>query len=160
MPRSEARPTGGQRAVPRGVEGVLDAGEEPVIFVRARVQRRRTGGDTWVGIHVALALIDLVWSARAIRHLSGQTAELGFPLSRRMGILVTSSRVLVWDDWSSQANAPVAFPRRNVVAAGIPFVSQGARQWRTASVDLTNGCRVFLQVEGDQAQAFVDALTA
>jgi hypothetical protein len=135
----------------------LGPDEEPVLLVRARVPRYGTGLVTFPPVGLLVRAFDAVSNRRHLQHLRREGAAIGLPLDRRMTMLVTSQRLLVWRERGSRGPEPLgALDLDDVLTARLPFVGGGA--WRFVELHLRSGYLVRFQVEGALADQFVERL--
>jgi hypothetical protein len=135
----------------------LTPGDEPLLLVRARIPGSASAILTFVPLALVVRALDAVRNRRQIGHTRRATAGVGFPLDRRMRILVTTRRLLVWRRRGARSLERLgAVPRDDVLAARLPFVGGGP--WRFVELDLRAGYLIRFQVEGPLAEQFVRLL--
>ena len=145
--------------LPAEVSTVLAAGEQPVAFTWAEVAPVGTPGTAPAFVHLVIAVVDLVRSRLRMRRVCAQAASAGFPLDRRMALLVSSRRLLVW--------SASGFPRRirellserplsSIASATLPYTGGGG--WRTIAIELAEGIGVRIQIQAQAAEKVVSAL--
>jgi hypothetical protein len=106
---------------------------------------------TFPPLGLLLRAFDAVRNRRQLQRVRGATADIGFPLDRRM-------RILIWRE--RRAHAPErlgAMARDDVVAARLPFV--GGASWRFVQLRLRAGYLISFQVEATLADQFVAHLS-
>jgi hypothetical protein len=135
----------------------LTPGEEPLLLVRARIPRSATGILTLAPLSLLVRAFDAAQNRRQLDHARRATAGVGFPLDRRMRILVTTRRLLVWRQRGAQAPERIGTVQRDdVLAARLPFVGGGS--WRFVELQLRVGVLIRFQVEKPLADQFVQLL--
>jgi hypothetical protein len=135
----------------------LTPGDEPLLLVRARIPGSASAILTFVPLALVVRALDAVRNRRQIGHTRRATAGVGFPLDRRMRILVTTRRLLVWRQRGAQAPERIGTVQRDdVLAARLPFVGGGS--WRFVELQLRVGVLIRFQVEKPLADQFVQLL--
>jgi hypothetical protein len=80
--------------LPEAVTAVLHQGEQARIAIRARVARRYTETVTWITFAPFIAAFDWLSNALHLRRARNANADIGFPLHRKMLLVVTGERLL------------------------------------------------------------------
>jgi hypothetical protein len=146
-----------ERRIPAAYIGDLTPGEEPLLLVRARIPRSASGILTFASLHLLVWAFDAVRNRRKMDHARRAAAGIGFPLDRRMRILVTTRRLLVWRQRGVQSPEQLGTVHRDdVLAARLPFVGGGS--WRFVELHLRAGFLIRFQVEETLAEQFVQLL--
>jgi hypothetical protein len=144
-------------AVPEVYTTGLRESEEPLLHTRARLPLARTGFLTIVPIGTVIQAIDLARNRLKLQRIRQRAAAVGFPLDRRMAILLTTERILVWRTRTGRAPELLGdIEITDVEAARLPFVGGG--NWRLVELQLATGYVVRFQVERTHAPSFVAAL--
>ena len=135
----------------------LGPGEQPLMLVRARIPRSASGILTLAPLALLVWAFDAVRNRRQLGEARRATAGIGFPLDRRMRVLVTTRRLLVWRDRGGRSPEPLGtVPREDVLAARLPFIGGGS--WRVVELQLRAGYVIRFQVEASLAEQFVQLL--
>jgi hypothetical protein len=143
-----------EHPIPAAYTDGLTPGEEPLLLVRARMPRASSGIHTFASLYVLVWAFDAVRNRRRMAHARRATAGIGFPLDRRMRILVTTRRLVVWRQRGTQSPEQLGtVPRDDVLAARLPFVGGGS--WRFVELDLRAGFLIRFQVKQPLAEQFV-----
>jgi hypothetical protein len=132
--------------------------EAAIAFAWARTPRPRTPRATFVSIHVAVEVVDWFRGKVALRKLRTRSAAGGFPLDRKMAMVVTTDRLLIWRAARHGVRPPVLLgevPRARITSASFPYVGGG---WKVVRVQLQDGVRVQFFVDPASADEFVVAL--
>jgi hypothetical protein len=146
--------------LPAVVEAALEPGEEPVVVLLARVPRARTRTNTWVSFHLFIWAFDLVLNALRMRQTTAASGDVGFPLYRKMLLVLTEGRLLIWRvAWPRSADAPVSVPRSRVVEVRAPVMTTVPRRWRSCAIRLDGGHEAWLLLQGDEADGFTAAFS-
>jgi hypothetical protein len=127
-------------------------------FTWALVPRSQSPGLSFLGIRVVVEAVDLVRSRLALRTIRVRSANLGFPLDRKMAILATSQRLLIWRASRQGLRAPKLLgevARDHIASARLPFIGGG---WRVVEVNLVDGSGVRFLADRRFAEQFVGVL--
>jgi hypothetical protein len=113
---------------------------------------------TFLGVRVFVEVADLVRSRVALGKLRARSLVAGFPLDRKMAMLITTHRLVIWRASRRDFRAPRLLgevARCQIKSARFPFVGGG---WRIVDVHLIDGHGVRFLVDGRAAEEFVAAL--
>lgn len=145
-------------AVPVVFADELRPSERPIVMVRARLPRAATGFLTFASIGALIRIVDIVRDRRHVARIRRTSAQVGFPLDRRMTILVSDERVLVWRARTGRGPQLLGHvDLSDVLSAHLPFV--GGSPWRFVEIRRHNSI-VRFQIEGRLAEQFVDTINA
>ena len=131
------------------------------LFARFEKNPSKAIADKFVrelSIHAAIEVVDFFRGRVALRKLRADSAAAGFPLDRKMAMVVTTDRLLIWRAARHSPRLPVLLgdvPRARITSATFPYVGGG---WKVVRVELEDGVRVQFFVDPVSAVAFVDAL--
>jgi len=144
--------------VPARFSSDIATSETAIAVAWARTPRPNTPGTTFYSIHAAIEVVDFFRGRVALRKLRADSAAAGFPLDRKMAMVVTTDRLLIWRAARHSPRLPVLLgdvPRARITSATFPYVGGG---WKVVRVELEDGVRVQFFVDPVSAVAFVDAL--
>jgi len=128
-------------------------------FTWALVPRSHSPGLSFLGIRIVVEAVDLVRSRLALRTIRDRSANLGFPLDRKMAMLATSRRLLIWRASRHALRAPKLLgeiARDHISSARLPFIGGG---WRVVEVNLVDGSGVRFLAHGRYAEQFAGVLS-
>jgi len=153
-----------QGMAPRGVEvparflSVVRAEEKAVAFTWALAPGRRTNTNTFVAIWPFIYAFDLLRSRRDRPKLREVTAAAGFPLDRKMAMLATTQRLVIWSAAQRGVKKPALLgevARDWIFSARLPYVGGG---WRVVEIRLIDGRAIRFYADRHHADKFAAAL--
>jgi len=111
--------------VPEEFLSALRPDEVPLTFLWARVPGTHVRTRTFASILGFILVFDTVRNRAALPELRLCSLANGFPLDRKMAIVVTTKRLLIWRASPRRLMAPVLLgevSRRSIASAHLPFV--------------------------------------
>jgi hypothetical protein len=146
--------------IPEAARSVLSNEETAVVFTWARITISRKSRGTSPLFHFLLAPFEAAQKRREIRGIEKRSALDGVPLRRRMALLVTTSRLIVWTaDWrlhNLKARSG-ELPLSRIESASRPFV--GGAQWKTIQIRTLDDAVFQFQVAASSVEPVLAALT-
>lgn len=143
--------------IPKQFAAALGEGEQALAFARARLPRVGTRRTTFIAVHLVVEAVDAVRNRRALRRARAIGTMTGFPLDRRMALVITAERLVIFRAPRVGAVEKLGeVPRSRIVSASMPYLGGG---WRTVMIRTSDGLIVRLQVDRERADTFVNALS-
>jgi hypothetical protein len=145
--------------IPEAARSVLSKDETVVVFTWARITISRRSRGTSPVFYFLLAPFEAAQKRREIRDIEKRSARDGLPLRRRMAIIVTTNRLIVWmADWRMHdLKAPSGeLSLSRIASASRPFVGGG--QWKTIQIRTLDDGLFQFQVEASSVEPVLAAL--
>jgi hypothetical protein len=145
--------------IPEAARSDLADEETAVVFTWARITISRKIRGTSPLFHLVLAPFEVAQKQREIGAIEKQSALDGLPLRRRMALLVTTSRLIVWTaDWRLHNLKALSgeLPLSTIESASRPFV--GGAQWKTIQIRTLEDAVFQFQVPASSVESVLAAL--
>jgi hypothetical protein len=140
--------------IPEAARSVLSNEETAVVFTWARITISRKSRGTSPLFHFLLAPFEAAQKRREIRGIEKRSALDGVPLRRRMALLVTTSRLIVWTaDWRLHN---LKARSGELPLSRIEFV--GGAQWKTIQIRTLDDAVFQFQVAASSVEPVLAAL--
>jgi hypothetical protein len=147
--------------LPEAARSVLSNEETAVVFSWARITISRRRSGTSPVFYLVLAPFEAAQKRREIGAIESRSALDGLPLRRRMALVVTTSRLVVWRaDWRMHnlKDRSGELPLSRIASASRPFVGGG--RWKTIQIRTREDAVFQFQVEASSVQPVLAALAS
>ncbi len=145
--------------IPETARSMLSEEESVVVFTWARITISRRIRGTSPVFYFLLAPFEAAQKRREIGVIEKQSALDGLPLRRRMAIMVTTDRLIVWTtDWRMHdlkaRSGELSLSR--IDSASRPFVGGG--RWKTIQIRTLDDAVFQFQIEASSVEPVLAAL--